>query len=197
MLFSFVAIVKFMMELGQPGIRVAPHCRYRFVIDPRLGFSKSDVISPFRRFPMFVSRRHLVGLSVGLLSVAMLFGSVGFQSFRTDAADAKDSKLKQLMREKLRILEEDAIHLEELHKKAEAGYEELYEAQRDMRRAQLDLCETDKERITILEKLLVEAKHREDSVAELKGAAKTPIGMHKAIIERLNVEIELGRLKSK
>lgn len=146
---------------------------------------------------MFSSRLPFAGWIVGVLTIGVLVGSTVFSSFRTDAADAKDSKLKQLLRQKLAILEEDATHLEKLQKLGEAGFHELYMAQRDMRRAQLDLCETDKERIDLLEKLLVEAKRHEESVAELKGAARTPVGLHKATIERLNVEIELERLKSK
>ena len=114
---------------------------------------------------------------------------------RMDAADSPESKLDQLLEEKVHLLEDVAAQVEALHKNARVGFEEVYDARQELERARLDLCKTDPARLEVLERMLVQAKER-----ERQAKAATAIGLHekiKAQVDRLDIEISLERIRSK
>ena len=74
----------------------------------------------------------------------------------------------------------------------------VYEANHAVRKAEIDLCKTDKERFAVLEKMLAEAKDYEKAVAtEVKAATAPATAGLKAKVSRLDVEIALERAKTK
>ena len=67
-----------------------------------------------------------------------------------------------------------------------------------MYNAELDLCETDKHRIQVLEQMLMTARETEEhTVALAKEARGTGIDMLKSKADRPDVEIALHRAKAK
>lgn len=137
-----------------------------------------------------------LGFLLGLILLASLVGGSAVATRRSHANDEKQSRLHELLCQKLAILERVAANMEELHKLREVGPKELYEAHLAVHRAQLDLCGSDPERIEVLEKLLTEAKRREKTVMDLPRGG-SPLGVPQAHIDRLDVEIEIERLKAK
>jgi outer membrane protein TolC len=72
------------------------------------------------------------------------------------------------------------------------------EANQAASHAELDLCDTDKERLAVLEKMLAEAKGFEASVAERVKAGESPIrAVLQAKVSRLEIEIALEHVKGK
>ena len=118
---------------------------------------------------MFTQNVKLVALGIGLL--ALLFGGVLGSSSATMTCvagqDAKDTKLKELLKQRLATLREIAA----LTKKAVAAdpgvkIDELIVANQAVLQTELELCETDKDRIAVLVKSLAEAKDLEKLVEE-------------------------------
>ncbi len=140
-------------------------------------------------------RIRLLRFGCGLLILVGLTGLGARFHRHSDAADGKESKLNQLLNQKLEILQNVVAQMEKLHDQGEAGFEELYEAHLAMHRAQMDLCQTDQERIAVLEELLGEAKRRETAVKAAGVASSRRI--RKAEVDRLDIEILLERIKSK
>jgi len=138
---------------------------------------------------------------------SVLFTGVGscfLLGFHASANEAKDARLKQLLNEKLAILQHVVAQREEMHKHGMSGPRELYESHVALQRAKLELCTTDAERITVLEDLLTEAKRREKmELHSLKqaggGLPEGPFSLiaEAAQVDRLNIEIEVERLKIK
>src|SRR5262245_50040827 len=77
---------------------------------------------------------------------------------RVGAEEPKESRLKELLKEKLSILKEVAAELEKAAASGQVSVEQTLQATEAVLRAELDLCESDKERIPILEKLVAAAK---------------------------------------
>jgi hypothetical protein len=109
-----------------------------------------------------------------------------------------ESKLKELLKERLATTRELAKQVTQRLKKIQGRPEEQLEATRLMFEAELDVCDSDKERIAVLEKFLASAKDNEKIAMQLhktgEAAETTALG---AKAERLRVEIALERAKAK
>src|SRR5262245_47733372 len=117
---------------------------------------------------------------------------------RTHAGDAKGSRLKALLGERLAILREVASRTAEAHRGGHASFAEVFEANQAVCKAELDACETDRERVAVLEKLLADAKEYERrAAAQAKAGAVPAGGALKAKVTRLDVEIALERARGK
>src|SRR5262249_35800520 len=104
--------------------------------------------------------------------------------------DAKDDKLKQLLKERLEVVRDLATKALEAYKNVpRTSYDHLRQAARMLLEAELDMCASDKERVAVLEKLVVQArKHEDEAKARFKAGldvADVPL-MAKA--DRLQVE---------
>ncbi len=144
----------------------------------------------FRIQPMF--------LVFGILVLAMSFKSNGVAPQASAAADVKGAKVNQLMNAKVEVLQDVVTLCEKAVATARIDYKQLYDAKRQLCRAQLDVCTTDAERIVVLEKCLEEAKQYEGIVRErVQNAAASKMDELRAQVDCLDIEIELERLKSK
>ena len=84
------------------------------------------------------------------------------------------------------------------HQNGDTSIEGVVEANQVVGKAQLDLCETNAERVAVLERMLAQAKDFEKSVAELVKVAATPkTTLLKARLSRLDIEVALERAKEK
>ena len=113
------------------------------------------------------------------------------------AVDAKTAKLHQLRKDKVEVLQKIFNACENGFKRGEIDYMKLCDARRPLRRAQLEMCATDAERIGVLEKSLEEAKEIEGiaQAMEQGSGEMSKIDVHRARAECLDFEIELTRLK--
>jgi RNA polymerase sigma factor (sigma-70 family) len=114
------------------------------------------------------------------------------------AQTAKESKVRALLKERLTILRERASALREQHKSGVAALEPVQEADLRVYRAELDLCESDKERVWVHEKIVAVLREMEKRVADLRKAAAAPeADVTDAKLNRLEAEIALERAKEK
>jgi hypothetical protein len=134
------------------------------------------------------------------VSVLLAGGAAGFwsDSPRPRAEGVEESKLKALLKERLAALQEAAARTTEEYKTGTASVAEVMAARRGVRDAELELCDTDKERLAVLEKMLEEARGFEKDAAKLVDVGKAPANsVFKAKADRLQIEIALERLKGK
>jgi outer membrane protein TolC len=110
-----------------------------------------------------------------------------------------DSKIKELLNERLTLQRKIHGLMKESYRVGEKSSEEVHHAQLAIFETELELCETDKDRIVVLEKILTAAKEYEVQVANEKVLAgtATAIDKAKAKISRLNAEIALERAKAR
>ena len=117
-----------------------------------------------------------------------------------EPASAQDqgAKIKGLQKEWLDTLRDVVREEQARAKNAQGVPEEVIAATRMLAEAELEACESDKDRVTALEKILLVARDTEKLAVLL---AKTGQGResaaHKAKAERLRFEIALERAKSK
>jgi hypothetical protein len=108
------------------------------------------------------------------------------------------AKIKELQKEWLDAVRAMAKQEEARAKNGQAPPEEVMASTRTFAEAELEVCESDKERVTALEKILVMARDTEKLAA---GFAKSGQGREstalKAKAERLRYEIALERAKTK
>lgn len=131
-----------------------------------------------------------------LLIVGGIWLSVGDHS-PVQAADTKDSKVKALLKEKLSLLKEVSTQMTARYQQGQISMGDVFEATQAVRKAELDLCADDKERVVVLEKMLTEAKEYEKVIDQQVKAARLPATDRlKANVRRLDVEIELERVKA-
>ena len=117
---------------------------------------------------------------------------------RAAAAEGSETKVKALLKERHATLEMAARVTGEDFKNAKASFRQVGEANRAALNAELDLCETDKERAAVREKMLAEARDYERTVEEVRNAARASYAdVLKAKADRLEVEIALERAKAK
>jgi hypothetical protein len=83
---------------------------------------------------------------------------------RAAAAEGEQSKIKVLLKERHAAFETIAGGISEGFRKGSASRNQVVEATRATRNAELDLCDTDNDRAAVLEKMLAEAKDYEQSV---------------------------------
>jgi hypothetical protein len=148
---------------------------------------------------MFASKARLLGLALGLVML-LAGGALGLwaASARPLAAGAKDSKLKVLLKERFATLQEVAAQTTKAYHGGQGSLAQVLEANLALRKAELDLCDTDKERVAVLGKMLAGAKDDEKRAAEqVKSGVAPPRIALKAKVSRLEVEIALERLRGR
>jgi hypothetical protein len=143
-----------------------------------------------------VGRAALVAALLVLLA-AGAWGRPG-DSPRKDATEPKSARLTKLLKERLAILKQIAAAVEKAHRGGLVPLERVFEATEAVLNAEFDLCESDKERIAVHEKLVTLAKQREESIAKLVQSAAVPASaLLKAKVRRLDAEIALERARQK
>ncbi len=114
------------------------------------------------------------------------------------AAEPKDTKLKGLLKERLATVREILTVTTEQYKAGTGSFERVHQALKDVMSAELDLCDSDKERITVLEKGVAQAKDYEKlAEAQFKVGKVQVTDVLAAKADRLEIEIALERLKTK
>src|SRR5262249_3058086 len=107
-------------------------------------------------------------------------------------------KLKKLLHERLAVLRDMADLARQAHAQGAASYEQVHRAERAVLDAELDVCETDKERIVVLEKIVAAARDFENHVIKAsQGGTVPPSAVAKARVARLEGEIALERARLK
>jgi hypothetical protein len=111
---------------------------------------------------------------------------------------AKETKVQSLLKERLAVLRELAEELKEQSKKGTVSPLPAMRANQQVFKAELELCETAKERVAVLEKGVETAKELEKLVASHVESGALPKGnLQSARVERLDAEIALEREKAK
>jgi len=112
------------------------------------------------------------------------------------ARSADEAKIKQLLKERLTVLNEVVARMSALYKQGSVPLFELNKAQQAVCKAEFDLCESDAERIAVLEKRLALAQQDVEIVKRLVSSAEmSTTDLLKADAKRLKIEISLERLK--
>jgi hypothetical protein len=110
----------------------------------------------------------------------------------------KPSKLQTLLKERLEILQRRAEKMKSLRKVNAVSEEEVWQANLRLCKAELDLCETARDRIAVLEKIATICKQKEEHIAQLvKQRSVAFAAVDDAHLERLEAEIALEREKAK
>ena len=140
---------------------------------------------------MYTPRVRLVSSAVTFVVAIICLTTDGSRAH----AAAGDSRLKELLKERLTVLQEIADQATRAYQAGQTSFAQLMEARQAAGNAELDLCETDKERIAVLSRLLTEAKEHERIVSEQvkAGAVPSSIGL-KAKASRLQIEIAVERI---
>jgi hypothetical protein len=137
------------------------------------------------------------------LLFAVLAACFSLSSQRVDAeepakSEAKSAKHKELLKERLAVIREIAKLATDAYKAGTGSYDEVREASRMVLVAELEQCDSDKERIAVLEKFVVEAKKQEEHAGQLSKTGQAPTRMVlKAKADRLQAEIALEQAKAK
>ena len=137
---------------------------------------------------------------LGVLALLIIAGTLGKWTVasRAHAAGENDSKLKALLKEKLAVAQEALAIVKKAHQNGDTSIEGVVEANQIVGKAELDLCDTNAERVAVLERMLAQTKDFEKSVTELVKAAAAPkTTLLKARLNRLDVEVALERAKEK
>ena len=114
------------------------------------------------------------------------------------AAEQNGDKVRLLLQERLAVLKTITDETAEGFRHGTATFGQLAEASRAARSAELDLCDTDQDRVTVLERLLAEAKHHQRDVeAGLQLGRFKNADVLQAKADRMEVEIALGRAQAK
>jgi hypothetical protein len=112
--------------------------------------------------------------------------------------EAKGAKQKELLREHLAVVREIAKLSTDAYKAGAGSYDEVREATRMVLQAELEQCDSDKDRIAVLEKFVAEAKKMEEHAARLSKTGQAPMRTAlKAKANRLQAEIGLEQAKTK
>src|SRR5262245_28784741 len=129
--------------------------------------------------------RFLAIAAVGLLSVP-----------NGTRADDKDSKVKALLKDRLTVLQQVVDLVSVAYRGGRVPLSKVIEAQQAASKAEFDLCETDAERIAVLEKRLALAKQQVEVVQRMARSAEVnTTDLLKARAKQLKIEVALERLK--
>jgi hypothetical protein len=112
--------------------------------------------------------------------------------------DGKDAKLKELLQERLAILRKLVQVTTTDYQAGKASFERVHQASRALLQARLDVCESDKERIALLEEAVGLARNYEkNAVQRYKAGVAPQSDVLTATAARLESEIALERAKAK
>ena len=87
---------------------------------------------------------------------------------------AKESKIKSLQKQRLAVLMEATAEIKSTYLAGRTSVDRLQAALRDQYEAELDLCETDKDRLRVLEEMLRLAVENEQSLDKRYQAGDLP-----------------------
>jgi outer membrane protein TolC len=114
------------------------------------------------------------------------------------AEEPKDTRLKELLKERVETLRKVVEIVSQQYKLGGVGIGQVVQAQQSLLRAELDLCDSDKERIAVLEKLVSLMKdHEKIAAARFKSGDGRQGEALMAKATRLDAEIALERLRVK
>lgn len=121
-----------------------------------------------------------------------------YSRIRPSKPPANNDKVKELLRQRLEIFRSIESLTRPAVKAGGISTEELIKATRNVLNAELELCDTDEERIVILEKLVELAKTAEGTRQQMFKANR--IALSDALpyaLDRLQAEIDLERVKAR
>jgi hypothetical protein len=109
-----------------------------------------------------------------------------------------NEKARTLLKERLDILKEMQSRATKRYESGQAAYGTVLQINVRVLNAELDLCATDEERITVSEKMVAALKAIEKQAEEIaKQGAADPATVLEARLNRLEAEIALERLRAK
>src|SRR5262245_2409386 len=112
-------------------------------------------------------------------------------------AAATGTKQKELRKERLAVVRAIAKLATEAYKAGTGTYDEVQEATRTVLQAELEQCDSDKDRVAVLEKFAAEARKREEHAGQVSKTGQAPIRTAlKAKADRLQAEIALEQAKA-
>lgn len=110
---------------------------------------------------------------------------------------AAKSKVDELLKERLAVIREIVKQTTEKYKGGTGSIDQVREATRMALEAELELCDSIKERIAVFERFVIETKKNEEASARFVLAGQGPTTwLLKAKSDRLQVEIALERAKT-
>jgi outer membrane protein TolC len=149
-------------------------------------------------FPMLASKLTQALQICSLTAIFLGFFGLCSASAVQVTAGEKDSKVKALLKEKLSALQELASQTRKGYQSGRITLTLALEVQKALLHAELELCQTPKERIAVVEKMVAAAKEYENLVAaKLKLGLASVTEALQARINRLETEIALEREKAK
>ena len=154
-------------------------------------------------FPKLRGSRWTIVLAIPLVLwlCASAFVAPAARLARAQSPAADTSTLRALQRERLATLREIAAVETDAYNRSrsrgERSFEPLARAEADVLSAALELCDTEANRITLLEATVAKAKVYEDEASTLaKAGAETEFAVLKRRSHRLQAEIALERARS-
>jgi hypothetical protein len=148
---------------------------------------------------MFARRARLYFKVLSIPTLGLLMVSLWLShSPRVDAQTSHSSKVRELQEERLATLSKLVEVTAADVKTGEVSTDTLRSAGRARDEAELVLCTSDAERITVLEKIVAEAKAIEASDTKLVAEkAMAPRDLLKATADRLEQQIRLESVRTK
>jgi outer membrane protein TolC len=132
-----------------------------------------------------------------LLAALVVLSVFSLLDVRAGPAEAKDSKLQQLLKERLATLRKLVDQTSRDYQAGRVSFDQVHQAMEAMLRAELELCESDKERIAVLKKIVAQAKEHEQNAIQRYKAGNAPASdALMATADRLEAEIALERAKT-
>ena len=117
---------------------------------------------------------------------------------RKGQADESVKKVKELRKERIAVLKKQLDQLTKLFRDARGSYDEVLEANRLLCEAELEVAETDTERVELSKKLVAALQESElTAKARWRAGRVTQASVFKAMARRLEAEIRLEQAKMK
>jgi RNA polymerase sigma factor (sigma-70 family) len=112
--------------------------------------------------------------------------------------DGDTPKLRKLLKDRLDVVRQLAEGVKRLHRQGAASQEQVWQADLRVNKAELDLCETPKERIAVLEKIVKVHEEMEERIAALaKQGVSSSEAVTEAKLSRLEAQIAVEREREK
>ena len=112
--------------------------------------------------------------------------------------EGQNPHLRALQKERLAVLRETSALIDHQYRAGNASLDEVWAITREVTEAELDLCSGDKERVSVLEKLVATAKEFERQVTQLaQNKLRSEAEVLKAKAGRLKAEILLEQTRAK
>src|SRR4051812_35424476 len=112
------------------------------------------------------ARNLVIVALIAVLAVATCWKQSPAQGKPSKPAVAADSKLKVLLKEKLAIAQEATTLATTAYQSGGTSFSEVVEANQAVSKVQLDLRDTNAERVAVLERMLAQARDFEKIAAE-------------------------------